>query len=248
MKKQLLAVSILFIFVFSQLIAPSYGREFVISNSTPVQNAALPINIASTVERAEELFKQWRLGEAEATFRAVLERDGKNLRSLIGLARIEQTKYNYLKAESLLERAVSVDEDNPELIAAFGELQLAVEEPEKASKYFSRALQAAPSYNLARVGQARADFMLRDYNKAEKLLKQVISQDGTNAPARALLANIYLEANQNDRAAQEAEKVIRVDPYNVNAIFTLCLVRVAERKPDEVRRLAQVVPSLLPLV
>lgn len=199
-----------------------------------------------SVESAEDLRRRWQLDAAETSYLDILKRDPNNVPSLLGLADISATKYAYIPARAFLERASAISSIDPSVLTAFGDLFLDVEEPERAQSYYQQARWYAPSFSKAIVGQARVEFMRRNYQGAETMLKEVLSGDSQNVTAREALARVYLEENRNAIAAKEAQLALSGDPHNVNALFTLCLVRVAERKPEEVRELANRVLELDP--
>ncbi|PYT05345.1 MAG: hypothetical protein DMF60_12270, partial [Acidobacteria bacterium] len=61
-----------------------------------------------------------------------------------------------------------------------------------------------------------------------------------------MLARVLLEGNKNSEAAEEAERAISLDPYNVEALYALACLRSSERRADESRSLARRVVSLDP--
>src|SRR5882724_100122 len=216
---------------------------------TDRQSAIPPASLSHSIERAEDLRKRWRLEEAEVAYRDVLNHDKLNEQALIGLASIEQTHFNYTAARSLLERAYTPNRADADVLIAFGDLYLSIEEPERAASYFNQAIKVSPGSNAAIIGMARVSFLHRDFSGAKKMIENLLNANSENLAAREVLARIHLEEDQHPKAAAEASRVLKSEPYNVSALFTLCLAQVAERKPDkadEVRLLSREVLDLNP--
>src|SRR5437016_5654975 len=132
-----------FLIIFSLLVPVSLTARPV--KQVSQRQNAIPPSLSRSIERAEDLRKRWRLEEAEIAYRDVLNHDRLNEQALIGLANIEQTRYNYTAARSLLERAYNPTHPVADVLIAFGDLYLAVEEPERAASYFNQAIKVAPN-------------------------------------------------------------------------------------------------------
>jgi tetratricopeptide (TPR) repeat protein len=61
----------------------------------------------------------------------------------------------------------------------------------------------------------------QEYDKALNLLDQVISEDSGIMEARQVRANIYLQLDRAEEAAEECKEALKVDPDYNAAIFTL---------------------------
>src|SRR5581483_1953872 len=220
-----------------------------VGQSRDRQNAIPPATLSRTIERAEDLRKHWKLDEAEIAYHDVLNHDKLNEPALIGHANIEETHFNYTAARALLERAYNPGHPDAEVLVAFGDLYLNVEEPEKAASYFNQAIKVSPSNAGAVTGLARVQYLHRDFPQAKKTIDSLLNGKNDNEQARELLARIELEENQTSQALKDAQRVIQADSYNANALFTLCLAKVEERNvnvADEVRQLAHQVLDLNP--
>lgn len=206
--------------------------------------------LVERTRQAVDLRTKWHLNEAEGIFTDILRSDENNVDALINLAEIERTKLNYRQSLEYLNRASQIPPEfslNPvQLLTAYGSLQLALEEADKASEYFSQALKYSPNYYGAILGQSGVALLKRDYSLAEELLTSLINKEPNRVEARVLLARVYLEQNRNQLAAQEAQKVLDNDKYNVEAMTALCAVRVAEKKPEAVRKIAKSILDLNP--
>jgi tetratricopeptide (TPR) repeat protein len=206
--------------------------------------------LAERTRQAIDLRLKWKLSESELLWTEILKSDENNAEALISLAEIERTKLNYSKSLQYLNRAKELPVEfslNPaQLFTAYGSLYLTLEEADKAADYFSKALKLKENYYGAVLGQAGVALLKRNYNEAEELLRGLLEREPNKVESRVLLARVYLEQNRNQLAAQEAQKVLDQDKYNVEAMTALCAVRVAEKKPEAVRKLAKSVLELNP--
>ncbi|MBL8150453.1 MAG: tetratricopeptide repeat protein, partial [Blastocatellia bacterium] len=112
--------------------------------------------------------------------------------------------------------------------------------------YFARAREVSSNYSGALLGEAGVALLKRDYSKAEKLLEDLIKSDPNRVEAYISLARVYLEENRNALAAYQAQKALDMDKFNVDAMAALCAVKIAEKKPESVRKLAKSVLELNP--
>lgn len=215
-----------------------------------VAKTAVSMEIAERTRQAAELRLKWHLSEAESLWLQVLNRDENNCDALIGLAEIERTRLNYPQAFRYLDHAAEAVMENSlsqaQLLIAYGSLYLTLEEPDKAASYFARAREIAPQYYGTILGQAGVAILKRDYSRAESLLEDLQRTEPRRVEVYVGLARVYLEENRNALAAQEAQKAMEMDRYNVDAMAALCAVRVAEKKPEAVRKLAKNVLELNP--
>jgi Tfp pilus assembly protein PilF len=224
----------------------SVGTNFSPSGSKPSVSAEM----VKRIRQAADLRLRWRLNESETLWREILTRDTSNRDALIGLADIERTRLNYPQALGYLNRASTAPSesfsDDSQLLVAYGSLYLTLEEPDKAAAYFTRAREASSSYPGAIIGEAGVALLKRNYSRAEKLLEGLLQEEPNRVEAHIGLARVYLEENRNALAANEAQRALDLDKFNVDAMAALCAVRIAEKKPDSVRKLAKSVLELNP--
>jgi tetratricopeptide (TPR) repeat protein len=221
------------------------------SQSSPVESkssreasSARSRELSATGER---LRRKWELEPAAAAFRGALAADPTNLEASLGAARIARSWFAYDEALALLEAATKHHRRSADLLAEYGNLYLIVEEPERARDYFDRALSIDSSNAAASVGRAGADLLLRNYDKAEGRLREVVSRYPNDNRALVMLARVLLERNRNEEAGDLARRALSLDQYEVDAIYLLAFVNAADRKPAEVARLCQRALELDPL-
>ncbi len=209
--------------------------------------AAAPGWVREAVLRGEALRRQWDLDGATAEFEKALALDAANLEATIGLARIAQARFDYATAKQLLDRLAKPYPESAEVLTAYGALYAAAEDTDRALAYFERALAIKRQWGAALIGRAEVALLARDYDGAELRLRQYLTRQTQDADARALLGRVFLEQNETGKAAAEAERSLKSDPYNVDALQVLAFARAVERRKEEVIDLAHRALTLNPL-
>lgn len=189
--------------------------------------------------RGEQLRRTWKTAQAEALFREAATVSPTSLEALLGLARIARARFEYKEAIGLLDRAQASHPRSAELMAEYGLVYLAAEDPARARHYFTKAINLDPALESAITGQAGAYLLERDYAKADSLIKDYLRRNPQSSRAHAVHGRILLENNQADEAERAAERALAIDEYDTDAYYTLAFVKATKRKPDEVRALAR---------
>ncbi|MBX7219592.1 MAG: tetratricopeptide repeat protein [Blastocatellia bacterium] len=238
------------------------GLCLSLTNLTPVlAQSATPSEIIERTRRGFDLRSRGQLLEAQRTFEEVLRVDEKSVSALLGMTEIARTRMDYPLAFKYLDKAarISLEEKNregaagpvsevtdPEILNSYGILFLTLEEPKTAGEYFDRILKLWPNDTRGLLGKAHVAVLERDYSQSESILLRLITKKPVESAIYAALSKLYLEQNKNIQAAQAAQKALENDPYNIEAMSVLCSIRVIERKPEAVRKLAFQVLDLNP--
>src|SRR4029453_6391765 len=112
--------------------------------------------VSDYIRRGEELRRKWDLEAAGEAFREAVRLEPKSLDAKLGLARIARVRLQYSQSLNLLDNAAKEHPDNASLLCEYGSLYLAVEEPERAYKYFERVSSISEN-NSATIGLAAVD-------------------------------------------------------------------------------------------
>jgi len=236
--RQWLCVALLCVLVMQTAGTTTIAHEF-----GPIEKSS---NIVSDyIRRGEELRRKWDLEAAGEAFREAARLEPKSLDARLGLARIARVRLQYSQSLNLLDNAAKEHPDNASLLCEYGSLYLAVEEPERAYKYFERARSISEN-DSATVGLAAVDVLRHDYDRAVPALIDLIRRGEDDGSANALLARALLESHKENEAAEAAERALAVDPYNVEALLVLAYVKSILGKADESKELARRIVSLDP--
>ncbi|MFY9555355.1 MAG: tetratricopeptide repeat protein [Blastocatellia bacterium] len=219
---------------------PAYARPIGPSAGARAKSAS------EALRRGEELRRKGNLDGAEAAFLEARSLDPSRVESTVGLARVARGRLDFAKAISLLEKASNDHPNSGELLAEYGWTYLAAEESERARRYFEDSLRISDSNIDSIIGLAGVDLLERDYDGATRSLRECLRREPGSASAHAMLARALLETGKNSEAAQEAERAIELDAYDVEALYTLAYVKAIERKAGDALSLARRVVSLDP--
>lgn len=84
-----------------------------------------------------------------------------------------------------------------------------------------------------RIKMAEGASSNREYDKALKLLDQVISEDPGIMEARQVRANIFLQLERVEETIEECKEALKIDPEYSAAIFTMAQAYKKQKKYDE---------------
>lgn len=223
-----------------------YAGALPIAHAQPYRGESPAGPARDALQRGEELRRKWNIDAAEGAFREAATLEPASLEAALGLARVARARLEYARALSLLDKA---DREHPNSVAVlneYGSIYLAAEEPERARWFFESALRIVSSDAPAIIGLAGVDLLERDSDRATRSLGQCLKREPQNSAAHAMLARALLEMNKESEAAEEAQRAIGLDAYNVEALYVLAYVKSSERKAAESRPLARRVVSLDP--
>ena len=168
---------------------------------------------------------------------------GNSVESSVELARRAWTRLDYKAALDTLDRARSDFRETPPLLAAYGSVYLKAEEPSRARQYLDRAIKLDGGCAEAMLGEAEASLLEHNYAAAEDWLHRLLTRnpaDNKNASSgHVLMARVRLEIGDRVEAEAEAARAIQADPENAHALYIMAFLRAAQRKPAQVRSLAQ---------
>ncbi|HLL54298.1 MAG TPA: adventurous gliding motility TPR repeat lipoprotein GltE [Myxococcaceae bacterium] len=109
-------------------------------------------------------------------------------------------------------RAVKLDENDPDLYFAIGQVLMQENEVLKAKLQFERAVAARADYLPARVELAKLALKEENYQAAEEHLRRILQADGKNAAAHLDLGVAYKGMGKFDKAMQEYDEAEKLDP------------------------------------
>ena len=155
---------------------------------------------------------------------------------LVSLAEKALAQKRLKDAEILLERALSNDPGNPEIILNYGELHLARAEHQKAAATFTALINDAPVSARALQGRGIAALLLGDELIGRESLEQAVATDPTLW--RAWNALGFLEDSEQNWALAEAHyaKALAQNPESAIAHNNRGFSRMMQRRIAEAIR------------
>jgi len=130
------------------------------------------------------------------------------------LGEIYQKQGKLDKALASFEAAYARDAEDPDILNAYGQCLIELNEPEKAVPLLEKVIHEDPKfdYGTAMMGLARAYALLNQIEKAQLALEKVLETQ-TYAEARVQLAEIYLKIGRQDDARYQLSEVIEDDKH-----------------------------------
>jgi cellulose synthase operon protein C len=164
------------------------------------------------------------LAGAEASFRAVLERNPAAVPAQIGLGRVLTASAKHEEAEKLLESAAKADAKDPAAACALGLLYLRTERLPKARELVAAAYDIAPKDPLVARAWCEVLWALKDEAKAAQVAAS-LTRALPKHPMGPFLAGIAHERDKKDRKAIDAyEEALARDASFLDAHKNLAIV------------------------
>jgi Flp pilus assembly protein TadD len=170
------------------------------------------------------LFRAGKLPEAEAAFRAIVQREPRNASALHLLGFILATTGRRDEGLALLDRAVEIAPKDPALLDNRGQVLLQAGRVEAACTDFLRAAEAAPKMGQAWLHLSQALRRLGHRDDARKAIAKAVAIDGKSAPIRYHEGLLALDAGDYPVAEKSFRAAIAADPHHVQAINNLGVV------------------------
>jgi arylsulfatase A-like enzyme/Tfp pilus assembly protein PilF len=183
--------------------------------------------------------------EARAQYDSVLKDDPRNVPALVGLANLLVDQGDSAAAIALCRRTLSIDERNSQAQAMLGEIYADEGQPAEALPFFQKAVEIQPKLTRNRLNLAGCLTELKDYDRAEALLKQIVRDEPNFPLAHFDLGVLYEEQGEPWQARTEYAAEIAAHPRQFKArfnfgklLFSLGDHAGSQREMREVVRLA----------
>ena len=188
-----------------------------------------------------------RTKEAREQFDLVLEDDPKSVQALVGVASLLMREGKSDDVIALCKQTISLDERNMQAYALLGEVYAGRKRPAEALPYFEKAVEIQPKLTRNRLNLAGALIELKQYDRAEELLKDIVADSPRFPLAQFNLGLLYEERGRLEpaRAAYAAE--VEAYPRHFKARFNLgkVLFQLGDRKgaEEQMREVIRLAPK-----
>jgi tetratricopeptide (TPR) repeat protein len=132
--------------------------------------------------------------------RQALIRDPKSLPAYKVMLRSHLDRKQYALAKLVGLRALKIDDKDPDLYVALGDIQLAEGQPDLAAIQFKKALEVKPDHPGALTQLARLGLADQDYAAAETALRRLVETGAATAEIQLALGVAYKGLGQPDKA------------------------------------------------
>jgi choline-sulfatase len=196
---------------------------------------------------AESYSELHRSREARAQFDIVLEQDPSNVQALLGVASLLMREGKTDDVVALCKQTISLDERNMQAYALLGEVYAERRQPSEALPYFEKALEIQPKLTRNRLNLAGALIELKQFDRAEGLLKDIVADSPRFPFAQFNLGLLYEERGRLAEARTAYAAEVETYPRHFKARFNLgkVLFRLGDRKgaEEEMREVIRLAPK-----
>jgi tetratricopeptide (TPR) repeat protein len=187
-----------------------------------------------------------RLPEAEACFRAALQRDRDYVDALVGLGQVEAQRGDTASALKRFETAIEID---PHLFKAhfsLGRLLEATGKTNDALAAYFRALEFEPNHAETSLRIAAIQLARNQPDQALSRLDRVVELAAENGEAHELRGRAQLTLRHFSQAVEDFRAAASHLPDRPDIYYHLALALEADHKPNEALRAAERALRLAP--
>ena len=156
----------------------------------------------------------------------------------MGLAQYSDGKFE--KAATAFSHALELDPKMAPALTYLGIIAVDEGKDAEAVSHYEKALAADERSSVTHylLSEALAKLSPPDDAGAEAHLKLALMLDTGFAEARLALGKLYLRTNRLDKAAQELEEIVKMDPNLVQTYFQLSRVYTRQKRTQEAKAMA----------
>jgi arylsulfatase A-like enzyme/tetratricopeptide (TPR) repeat protein len=162
-----------------------------------------------------------RSADARAQFDLVLKDDAQSVQALVGLASLLMQEGQTTDVIALSKRTLTLDERNAQAHTLLGEAYAAQGQPAQALPHFEKAVEIQPKLTRNRLNLAGSLIEVKQLDRAEALLKEIVAEHPRFPLAQFNLGLVYEEQGRppDARACYAAE--VAAYPAQFKARFNL---------------------------
>jgi tetratricopeptide (TPR) repeat protein len=187
-----------------------------------------------------------RLAEAEACFRAALQRDPDYVEALIGLGQVEAQRGDLVVALKHMEMAIEIDPHRPRAHFSLGRLLESQGKTDEALAEYFRALELEPNNADVSVKIAAIQLARNQPDQALSRLDQVVELAPNNGEARDLRGRAHFTLRHFTQATDDFRAAVTRLPDRADIYYRLALALEADHKPADGLRAAEQALHLAP--
>jgi arylsulfatase A-like enzyme/Flp pilus assembly protein TadD len=188
-----------------------------------------------------------RRDEARTHLDVILRADPENIQALIALADILVGDGKNEDAIALCRRTLAVDESNVEAYMLIGEIYAAQDDHVQALPYLEKAVELQPKLTRNRFNLAASLIGVKQFDRAEGLLKDIVREAPRFPRANYDLGILYEEQGRLEEARAAYAQELVLFPQEFPARFNLgkILLRLGDRSGyiDCMRQVIEVAPQ-----
>jgi tetratricopeptide (TPR) repeat protein len=167
------------------------------------------------------LFAQDHKTDAFAELNKAVELDPRRVESYLSLARFHSLTNDLTTAESIYQRAISVNGSSPLAHYEYGKFLVQIKRLDDAEGEFQKAVQAEGNNREARFILASFYLVNRRWDKAEDAYKTLAELDKDKPEGRSVLADFYSATGRMDEALAIYKEVVAKSPDYIQGHYRL---------------------------
>jgi tetratricopeptide (TPR) repeat protein len=187
-----------------------------------------------------------RLPEAEACYRAALQRDPDYVEALIGLGQVEALQGERAPALKHIESAIEIDPYRPRAHFSLARLFESQGNTDEALAEYFRALELDPNNADVSLSIAAIQLARSQPDQALSRLDQVVELAPENGEARDLRGRAHFTLRHSTQAIDDFRAAVTRFPNRPDIYYRLALALEADHKPSDALRAAEQALHLAP--
>ncbi len=240
--KQLRFIFLLFLMlpfaVFAQSAKPGKGNKVVVVAGKPMTSEdSLMVKQLYFSALREKTIENLTL--AIEMFNQVLEADPANDASMYQLANLKKLQNDYPGAQDLLEKAVTVNQDNEWYWLALADCYEKSNDLTKLENVFNELLRIDPDKTDYYFDKANVYFLEKRYDDALAVYDQLEQITGLTDEIVAKREKIYLKQGKVDKAVADVQKLMAADPSEIRYYLLLAELYNSNGLPDKALKILQ---------
>ncbi|MCC6220733.1 MAG: tetratricopeptide repeat protein [Deltaproteobacteria bacterium] len=156
-------------------------------------------------------------------------------------ATLERKKGNLPASKEILEKLYSTHANNIAVLASLADVCFAEGDYERAKKLLSLAIERDPKNAVVKIALADMHSLKGRFDDAQALIEDAIKLDEKDASLRMYFGNFFLRRGLGHKAVEQYEKVLELDPSNIEALDLVVDYYMSNRQKDKWLKLVDVV-------
>ena len=136
----------------------------------------------------------------------------------VKIAKIYNDKEQLTNAYRYLDKAIELDKENPEILYEYGIMQFNNKEYDAALLKFNQYQEIAGKSDASQVYKGLIKYTQEKYDEAIYEFEEAVRINDQFVLSYFWLANSYLANNNREKALENYEKVVALDPSNEDAV------------------------------
>jgi len=198
------------------------SAESVLKNAV----AQEPKSVEARVALARFYLLQNAPDDAEIHYRAALELDSRSAMALSDLADVDRSRGKKAESEALFKRLAALSD--PQFNYRYAQFLFAQGRQEEALHELERLAKADPKSRVARSRLVAGYLAAKQFPAAEKVLTQVLKENGKDVDALIQRTQIYLLSGKLQEATADLNKSLQYQPNSGKAHYLMARVNRAQ--------------------